>query len=302
MSPSASNGHWLIISNPAAGLRGKANLLKIIEGKWPLVQKTFILSHPQDLQNQESAYFDPSLYDLIIVIGGDGTIHQVATYLIGTGKPLGIIPAGSGNGLASWLGLSRNIHKALDVIEQGSIHSIDVGIVNGHPFFNLSGLGIDGSIAAATHQMRNKGFWPYLKNGIQIGLGYRGWQGTIQFPDGTYHEDTFYSVVVANGPTFGYGFRLIPSADVFDGLLDVCIVLKRQVWVYLPALILMSLGIYRKYDWLIHKRAQSVTIIPIGNVPGHLDGEALHCSGRLNFGLLTRKLHVILPSNEQEKA
>lgn len=302
MINTASSGHWLIIFNPAAGLKEKANLLNIIEGKWPHIRKTFIESRPQDLKIPESGYFDPSLYDLIIVAGGDGTIHQVAQYLIDTGKPLGIIPAGSGNGLATWLGLPRNTSKALDVIEQGSIQSIDVGIVNGQPFFNLSGLGIDGCIAAATHRMPNKGFWPYLKKGIQIGLGYPGWQGTIQIPDSKNLEDTFYSVVVANGPTFGYGFRLIPSADVRDGLLDVCIILKRPVWVYLPALFLMAIGIHRKFDWLIHTRSPSVTITPHGNVPGHLDGEALLCAGRLNFGILTRKLNVIFPNNEQKKA
>lgn len=168
----------------------------------------------------------------VIIVGGDGSVHEVINGLLASGRrvPLGIIAAGSGNDYAwNTLGLPQNPPEAVERAFHGTLMNADAGRVNGRYFANAFSLGLDADIAVAAHWLKN---WP-LMSGLrlyysatlkQLLFGYRRcpWLA-FQFDDGIQTEVSHYVLIaVNNGPTYGAGFRINPTADPTDGLFNIC--------------------------------------------------------------------------------
>ena len=212
--------------------------------------------------------------DLVVVWGGDGTINEAASALIHTGVPLGIVPAGSGNGLASDLLVPFDARAALQLAASGRTMAIDAGQVDDCLFFNIAGVGIDAVIAARFNArgMRRRGLAAYLQLSFAELMRYR----CQTYEIGIEHERVSYRamlVAFANGRQYGNRLLIAPGARLDDGLLEVVVVeqlsLGSIAW-RLPALFR---GTLQPGGGVTMRAAREVRIRTSGVIPFHVDGE-----------------------------
>lgn len=164
-------------------------------------------------------------YDIVAVAGGDGSINEVGTQLIGTDIALAIIPCGSGNGLSRCLHIPLNPLKALELINRKAICQIDTVKVNDVPFISISGTGYDAQVADDYAKDQHRGFETYFRYIIKnyFKLGEKDY--TIVLPDRTINTKAFF-ISFANSNQMGYDVPISPKASLWDGLVDICIVRK----------------------------------------------------------------------------
>ena len=236
-------------------------------------------------------------YDIVTAVGGDGSINEVASALIGTDAVLGIVPAGSGNGLAMHLGYGRDVDGAIQKLNSARKETIDVGLMNGRPFINLAGIGFDGLVSNLMKGSNWRGFIPYLMKSIEAGLKYTPSECTIEM-DGKVVTEKCFAITVANGPMYGYNFQIAPDARMDDGLFDVVILKDAPRWQYFAAVPATLNGKIYDADFVEHFTAKQVRITTNGQNYTHLDGEGLVQSGELVFELQPMALHILVPGVE----
>ncbi len=163
-------------------------------------------------------------YDVVIAGGGDGTINEVASSLVGSDTPLGILPLGTVNVLARQLGIPFEIPQAIRLIAEGKARRIDVGCASNHYFTLMAGFGFDAEIVAAVLQPLKDaiGVSAYVIKGLEMLAKYQATDVTLEMPEETY-TGRAYLIVVANSPTYAYKLRLAPYASTEDGLFDVIV-------------------------------------------------------------------------------
>ncbi len=166
----------------------------------------------------------------VIVWGGDGTFNEAAAALLGTSIPVGLVPAGSGNGLAGALGLPRDPRLALPLAFDGRARAIDAGRMAGRPFFNVAGVGFDARVASLFNQRGAgaRGGWPYFVIGVREGCTYRGLDYSVRLDDRRRSHKALL-MAFANGREYGLGARIAPGAKLDDGLLDAIVVEERGI-------------------------------------------------------------------------
>ena len=160
--------------------------------------------------------------EIIVAVGGDGTVNEIGSALIGSQTVMGIIPTGSGNGLARHLGISRKIEKAIQTLIRGEVKTIDTGFINNRTFLNVTGTGLDAKVSREFAESKNRGWFNYLKIMIMAGsniiesdynLKYNGIERTVKAS----------MVSAANSTQFGNNARIAPLANIEDGKIDICI-------------------------------------------------------------------------------
>lgn len=175
--------------------------------------------------------------DLVIVCGGDGTINAAARGLIETGLPLGILPMGTANDLARTLGIPTDLARAAEVIAAGVTRKIDVGEVNGHPFFNVASLGLSAELAAKlTREVKRRwGRLGYALTAARVLASARPFRATIVTRDGEARVRTL-QISVGNGRHYGGGNVVEATATIDDHRLDLYSLEVQSVWKLLPML------------------------------------------------------------------
>jgi YegS/Rv2252/BmrU family lipid kinase len=163
--------------------------------------------------------------DILAVAGGDGSINEVGTPLIGTDLALAVIPCGSGNGLSRCLDLPLDPVKALQVINGGHKRKIDTVDINGTPFISISGTGYDAKVAEDYSKDPRRGFDTYFKYILRNYITMKEQPYTIVMPDQTLDVQAFF-ISFANSNQMGYDFPISPHASLWDGKVDLCIVQK----------------------------------------------------------------------------
>ena len=164
-------------------------------------------------------------YDIIAVAGGDGSINEVGTKLIGTDIALAVIPCGSGNGLSRCLNIPLDPIKALELINRKAVCKIDTVTVNDVPFISISGTGYDAQVADDYAKDARHGFNTYLRYIVRnyFTLGEKTY--TIQIADKSFNTKAFF-ISFANSNQMGYDVPISPKASLWDGKVDLCIVRK----------------------------------------------------------------------------
>ncbi len=165
----------------------------------------------------------------IVACGGDGTINEVASVIAGSDIKLGIVPIGSGNGLAANLRLPKDISIALQLIKQGNTKKIDAGLINGKYFFSNTGVSFDAEVIKIYEQQKAKGFAGYLKACFFATLSFKPVNAHITFGKHTVEGPQFL-LLISNSNQLGYGKSLTPNALPDDGLLDIATVEKIGFW------------------------------------------------------------------------
>lgn len=233
----------------------------------------------------------------IIAAGGDGTLRETAIPLIGKEAALGVLPCGSGNGLARNLYIPLDFNSALKGLIKWEPRSIDAGLAGGLPFFCAAGVGLDAEVAHDFNTMsRRRGILPYVMHAARRLLTYAPKKITVCV-DGKRFELTALLNSVLNGTQYGGGARMAPGAYIDDGLLDLVSVKKAPLFrllLALPALFSGGLAGHKKIYSAFKGRL--IDFDCGGGAWYHLDGEDFYSeSGRLRFSVLPRALKVIAP-------
>ena len=160
--------------------------------------------------------------DVVVAIGGDGTVNEVARAIVHSSTALGIIPCGSGNGLARHLLLPLNVRKAIEVINRCEIRQLDYGIINGYHFFCTCGMGFDAFVSMKFAEAGKRGPITYVENVLREGLKYKPETYTIEDESGTLQYKAFL-ISCANASQYGNNAYIAPQASMSDGLMDVII-------------------------------------------------------------------------------
>lgn len=238
-------------------------------------------------------------YDIVTAVGGDGSINEVASALIGTKAILGIIPAGSGNGLAMHLGYGRDVEGAVRKLNTAHEKIIDVGLMNGQPFINLAGIGFDGLVSNMMKGSNWRGFIPYFLKSVEAGLKYTPSLCTIEMDDRVLTEKCF-AITIANGPMYGYNFQIAPDARMDDGLFEVVILKDAPRWQYFAAVPATLIGKIYDAGFVEHFTTKRVRISTEGTNYTHLDGEGLVLEGDLTFEMKPKSLHILVPQQKSD--
>jgi diacylglycerol kinase (ATP) len=211
----------------------------------------------------------------IVACGGDGTINEVASCLIGTTIKLGIIPVGSGNGLASNLNIPRKFEKAIEIIRKGTVSTIDVGKINEHYFFSNTGIGIDSMIIKKYEQSGKRTLIAYIKAALSSSFEFKTQETKLSFDNKEIIANPFL-LFISNSNEMGYNMSLTPKASLNDGWLDMIVVPQ------LSFLEKMTLGYHvlrntvEKFKKAQHTLIQDLTIeVPTAtSLDSQIDGES----------------------------
>ena len=214
------------IINPisGSGWRGKKSIPEKIEKYLDHDQFDYDIvyteraGHASELATQ----FAKEGIDIVVAVGGDGTVNEVARSLTHTGTALAIIPCGSGNGLARHLQIPLDVSKDIELINECEIHSLDYGVINGLPFFCTCGMGFDAFISMKFAESGKRGPISYVENVLKTGLSYEPETYTIEDRDGVQRYKAFL-VACANASQYGNNAVIAPQASMEDGLIDVVI-------------------------------------------------------------------------------
>lgn len=234
--------------------------------------------------------------NIIVACGGDGTINEVASCLVNTSVILGIVPTGSGNGLASNLNIPKNPIKAIHVLRQQDVKKIDVGNINDQLFFSNTGIGFDAKVIKHYESSEKRKFSSYFKACLKV-LGKLKSNDLIEIKinDETFKINPFI-VFVSNSNELGYKVSLTPKASLQDGLLDVLIVSNLNIF---RILLFGVLVLFKKHH--IMKQAKSfktkhldVSLINSENFQAQIDGESHQLNVKaLSISIIENSLNVI---------
>ena len=256
----------------------------------PAVHVTVRAGHARELSAAAAA--DGA--DLVIVWGGDGTVNEAGSALVGSRTALGLVPAGSGNGLAASLCVPRDSRAALEHLLAAPVRAIDVGFLGNRPFFNIAGIGLDAQIATAFNRRPRgrRGKWPYVTIGVREGLRYRALDYELDF-DGERSAVTALIVAFANGAEYGMGACLSPEAELDDGLLEATVVEDRSPFARFVDARHLALRTMIRAPKVRRARVRRGSVSrPAGPMLYHVDGEPGVATEALAFRLDPGALRV----------
>jgi diacylglycerol kinase (ATP) len=233
-------------------------------------------------------------YDIIIAVGGDGTINNTAAAVVGSPCIFGIIPQGSGNGLARHLNISSNVVEALKIINQSKYATIDTGIANGVFFINVAGVGFDAHVSWLFAQAPKRGFWQYAKITFKQFAQYkpRTYQLNI---DGKHNQVNAFIICAANGSQYGNNAYIAPLAIINDGEFEITIIKPFNIFQAIPLA-------YHLFNKTLHKSSRisilsgkHITINRGVNEVMNIDGEACETKQQIDISMNPASLKVIVP-------
>ena len=284
----------LFIVNPIAGTKSKEQILKLLD-TIPTKGQFQVEISQTHAKGDATQFARGTNADVIVAIGGDGTVHEVASGILGSNKTLGIIPCGSGDGLALHLGISRKPQIAIDALLNGRIECIDYGTINGQvPFFCTAGVGLDADVAWAFANNNRRGLWSY------IFLAWKIWrhskpQDYVVEIDKKKMSVKAVLITVGNANQWGNQARITSLASVQDGMLDACIVEPFKT-IEIPILAIELLTGHAHKSRRVHmSRGKEIFIHRQQEGPIHFDGNPYMMGADIQFTTEQSALSVIVP-------
>lgn len=235
--------------------------------------------------------------DVVVACGGDGTINEVAQGLVETQIPLGIIPLGSGNGIARHFKIPLEISKSVQVIKKNKLAKMDVGVVNGHYFFGNMGCALESHFIRSYQKNQRHGIWAYVIAFFDALVSFKHQKIQVEYLDNV-REISPFILLVSNANQQGYDFSLTPQAQSDDGLLDLFWMEKSNVFnkikFFLYALLKKKL-MGKRFD-LISLSTLKIRLLDQDDFCVQIDGEYLPIfSNYMEIKVLPKKLNVIVP-------
>jgi diacylglycerol kinase (ATP) len=232
----------------------------------------------------------------IVAVGGDGTINEVARGLLHSAIPMGILPKGSGNGLARHLGISMNIQQALNQLFQGQRVAMDTFTLNEKLSLNVSGIGFDGHVANLFSTGGKRGFWGYAKLVTREYFMFQEFETEITIANETTHQKNFI-LAIANSSQYGNNARVAPTASVTDQQLQLTSLKKIPLYGGLTFGYHMFFGKLKVGKRYQSRAIQNATIRTSKPVAYHVDGEPCGYGQEFIIKLQPKSLHIIAPKN-----
>ena len=233
----------------------------------------------------------------VIAVGGDGTVNETASALCDTDTALGIVPNGSGNGLARHLDIPMDINEALEIINNRNIGQYTA---NNHPFFCTCGVGFDAQVSAKFAKSGKRGPLSYVKSAVSEYLKYRPQSYRITSPEGTIAEKAFI-IACGNASQYGNNAYIAPNADMQDGLIDVTVILPiTPLDTAMLGILLFSRHIDQDTN-IISFRTPSLTIERDKSGIMHLDGETMMMPEKIEIRCHHLGLKVFTPAKSRPK-
>lgn len=288
-----NNRSFFFIINPISGNGKGKKVAEMIEKKWKnnlAYEIHFTQSAGDAIRLAEQGI--KSDKNTIVAVGGDGTVNEVAGCLVNSNKNLGIIPIGSGNGLARELEIPLVIKASLNNLISAGIYKMDVGIANNKVFTCTAGIGFDaymGNLFKTTH---NRGIIGYIKLFFKEFFQYKVSNYTITIDDHTFQTDAFF-ITIGNCRQWGNSFFISPKSNNNDGKLEVCLIKKFPKFIF-PILVyrLLNLNIH-KSPFYQYYQGKSIIIKTNNNLVFHTDGEPYEDSNKVEFSIKKDALCII---------
>lgn len=299
MSVKKNRKRICFIINPISGKKRIRDISKLIHSSLDNdrfdieIKYTRAAGHAKQLSNE--AVYDKT--DIIVAVGGDGTINEVASEMINTDVILGIIPRGSGNGLARHLGIPRPVRRTLELINTGHFMQIDTATINNKPFVSIAGIGFDALVANEFAKNKQRGFLTYFNIIANRFMSYKPKKYQLKFDEGNTVETKAFFISFANSNQFGYNTTIAPSAKLNDGKLDICIVNKPAVFKIPRIANLLLLKRIDESEEVHIIQTTGLTVKRKKNRIVNVDGEPIRLSKKLSIKINPLSLNVIIPKD-----
>jgi len=291
MRPPASINKALFILNPYAGI--------------PPVK--FIITKELDRRRNELACFKSlsvdesgtlirqnfNKYDIFIAAGGDGTVHTVASQLKGSGKILGVLPIGSGNGFAKELGFRTNIRSLLKDIEKNQVIDVDVIEINGNLCLNVAGVGLDSLVAHSFDKLKTRGFWSYAGVTITTFFRLRPIKVTVTIEDEPPLNKELFVLTIANTRQFGYNAFIAGNARPDDGKMDLVLIRPFPKWLFPVFVYRLFTGTLNKSKYVEYISTGKKVTIRTDESRFHIDGEPVNFEEEVSVYIRKDALKVL---------
>jgi len=284
----------LFIINPISGGKKKDGVPELIDQNLDkgVFDSTIVfsdgISHARIIASEAV-----NKYDVVIAVGGDGTVNEIASAIVGSNTALGVVPYGSGNGLARFLGIPMNPQHAIKTLSTGRVESIDSATVNGQPFFNMAGMGFDAHISEVFSHGKKRGFVSYIKSSMQEIATYNEQEYHIEV-DGKVYNRKAFMLSIANSSQYGNNAHISPRASVQDGLLDVCVIRKFPLWRFPEMGIRMLTKAAEGTSYVEIIRGKQIKVTRQMDGPIHLDGEPQIMGTAIHINIVPNSLKVIV--------
>ena len=292
----------VFVVNPISGTQGKKAILKWIDERLDqsIYDYSIVKTEYAGHATQIAANAVQEKVDVVVAIGGDGTINEIARSLVHTNTALGIIPCGSGNGLARHLRIPMEPKAAIDVLNRGHELCIDYGKINNIPFFCTCGVGFDAFISLKFADSGKRGLLTYLENTLHESLTYHPETYEIENEEGTMKYKAWL-IACGNASQYGNDAYIAPQASLTDGLMDVTIMEPFTV-LDVPSL---SFQLFNKTidqnSRVKTMRAKKIKIHRVNDGVMHFDGDPLMAGKELEVEIVPAGLRVIASEKKKEK-
>ena len=290
----------VFVYNPISGSRRLIPVLPIIERfvNRDLYDYSIVSTEYKGHATELAREYAAKQYDAVIAVGGDGTVNEVGCGLIGTDTALGIIPCGSGNGLARHLGIPMDPFKAVKWLDKSIFTEIDYGMMGDQPFFCTCGVGFDAKVSDSFSKAGSRGVLTYLESIMKEIATYHNETYKLSFDNSSETFEAFF-ITCANADQWGNNAYIAPTASLQDGILDVIAAHPFNV-VDAP---LIAFQLFNKQ---IHKnpkisvrKCRGVTITRDSDGPAHYDGEPVMLGKEIHIEIVSRGLKVLIPDRHR---
>lgn len=283
----------LFIINPISGAKKRIPLDQLIDrylDKNRYEPKIHFTTARGDAISQSHKAVDEGV-DMVVAVGGDGTINEVAQGLVNTGIPLGIIPRGSGNGFANYLNIPHDPGKAMALINQAQSRAVDTGTFNGKLFLSVAGLGFDARVSAAFDVFGKRGLLSYMYISAREYFRFQPKTYRIDM-NGSTVETKAFLLTMANSSQFGNNAFIAPNALIDDGLLDVVVLKPAGLFGAIGVSIRMFMGTLDKSPYCETYQANNLTITHQDR-EAQIDGEPVLVEKETLIKVQPRSLQVV---------
>jgi len=286
----------LFIINPISGIGKQKNIEELIRDNTDTssydyqVKFTKGPGHGTELAKEAVT----SGVDVVVAIGGDGTVNEIGQALVGSDTALGIIPTGSGNGLARHLKIPFRFDKAIGVINRCKTRKIDTATINDQVFLSIAGVGYDAFVAKKFADAPKRGFFTYFRIVSNEYSQYRPKKYILEV-DGKIIKRRALTITFANSNQFGNNTSFDPDAKLDDGLIDVCVVRRIPLWLvplYVPMLFFKT---FHKTHYIEIIRAKQAVVTRKKGKTIHLDGDPSQTGKVLEMKVNPLSLNIIVP-------
>ena len=281
--------------NPISGTSKKESIKKMIERETKAQEIPYEI-YATNARGDYDLLRDKILregFTDVVMIGGDGTVNQVTGALRDLSVRFGIIPFGSGNGLARFMKIPLKPIDAIKLLNEGIVQLIDTGRFNGKPFFNMAGMGFDAHISEIFSHGKKRGFISYIKSSIKEVVGYQPQNYHLDI-DGKKYDYKAFMLSIANSSQYGNNVHISPKASLQDGLLDVCVIKPFPLWRFPEMSMRMLIKATESSKYVEIIRGKQILIKREHSGPIHLDGEPQMAGTGVDISILPNSLKVIV--------